>query len=163
MHSRILDPCGIVRVQSWEVGASAPSAVEQVVGVGWPREVGVAASGLVDVLCIGPTEWLVIDGYSDGGRLSAGIQAALTGSSLRATDVSQSFVRVGFDGADVCEFLLGGCSLDLHADRFRAGRCVRTRFAGVPIVLRCLDSLRFEGIVAASYQQYVVAWIGNAS
>src|SRR5690242_3843264 len=118
MRSRILDPCGIVRVQSWDIAASAPSALDQVVGAAWPRETGVAASGLVEVLCIGPTEWLVIDGNSDGPRLSARIQAALTGSSLRATDVSQSLVRLGLDGSDVCDLLAKGCSLDLHPDRF---------------------------------------------
>jgi len=149
-------------VQSWDVAASAPSALDQVVGAAWPREIGVVASGLVDVLCIGPTEWLVIAGNPDGRQLCARIQTALTGSPLRATDVSQSLVRLGLDGPDVCDFLVKGCSLDLHPGRFRAGQCVRTRFAGVPTVLRSLDAPGVEGIVAASYQHYVLGWIADA-
>ena len=163
MLSQVLDPCSIVRVQSWEVPASAPSALEQVVGASWPREVGAVTSGLVDVLCIGPTDWLVIGHDPDSGALSRRLGTALLGSPLRATDMSQGLSRVEVEGPEVREFLLKGCSLDLHPECFPQGRCARTRLAGIPTVLHCRNSSRFEGIVAASYQEYLLAWIADAS
>ena len=164
MRSRVLDLCAVVRVQSWEVAASVPTALDALVGVVWPREVGTVASGLVDVLCVGPAEWLVVDGGEpEGAGLCARIGSALVGSSLRATDLSRGLVRVEMVDEDVREVLLKGCSLDLRPDRFPVGRCARTRFAGVPAILRSHDPSRFEGIVAASYREYLMAWLADAT
>jgi len=164
MRSRVLDLCAVVRVQSWDVTASVPTALDALVGVVWPREVGTVASGLVDVLCVGPAEWLVVDGGEpEGAGLCARIGSALVGSSLRATDLSRGLVRVEMVDEDVREVLLKGCSLDLRPDRFPVGRCARTRFAGVPAILRSHDPSRFEGIVAASYREYLMAWLADAT
>jgi sarcosine oxidase subunit gamma len=163
MLSRILNACGIVRVQSWDVAARPPAALDQVVGAVWPRETGAVASGLVEVLCIGPTDWFVIGRNPEGSELYGELGAVLTGSPLRSTDVSQGLVRIEVEGPDVREFLLKGCSLDLHPDCFPAGRCARTRLAGVPVVLWCRDASRFEVIVGASHREYLLAWIADAS
>jgi sarcosine oxidase, subunit gamma len=122
------------------------------------------ASGLVDILCVGPSDWLVVGGPSDGAaaELCGRIEAAVLGSPLRATDLSQAFTVVEIEGPEAREFLLKGCSLDLHPDHFPVGRCARTRFAGVPTVLCCRGAQRFEGIVAASYREYVLGWIADA-
>ena len=161
MLSRLLHPCSIVRVQSWDSAASVPSASDPVAGVRWPLEVGTVAAGLVDVLCIGPTEWLVIGRNADGAELCGRLGTALGGSALSATDVSQGLGRIELEGPAVREFLLKGCSLDLHPDRFPPGRCARTRFAGIPTVLRCQSPSTFEGIVAASHLGYLQVWIAH--
>lgn len=163
MLSRTIAPCSIMRVQSWDVDANVPSAIDQVVKAEWPREVGAIVSGPVDVLCIGPTDWLVIAEDTDGDELYRTLETALIGSALRVTDVSQALARIEVEGPEAREFLLQGCSLDLHPDRFPAGRCARIRFAGIPIVLRCRDASSFEEIVPASYRDYLLAWIADAS
>jgi sarcosine oxidase, subunit gamma len=163
MRSRLLDPCSIIRVQSWDVAASAPSAINQLVDATWPRDVGTVASGLVDVLCVSPTEWLIVGADPNSGLLHEKLVSALLEAPLRAIDISQGFACLGFEGPDAREFLLKGCSLDLHPDRFPATRCARTRFAGVPVVLRCRSDAEFEAIVPASYTNYLLAWIADAS
>ena len=162
MLSRMLDPCSIARVQSWDVAGTAPT-IDQVEGLIWPREVGAVAGGLVDVLCVGPAEWLVIGGNAESGELCEMLNRTLSLSPLRATDVSHAFFRVELEGSDVREILCEGCSLDLHPSHFPIGRCARTRFSGVPIVLRRHEPLRFEGIVASGYREYLQAWIADAS
>lgn len=163
MLSRVLDPCSIVRVQSWDAEPSVPVALDQLVGTVWPRKVGTVVSGPVDVLCIGPAEWLVIGATPGDSELCDRLLIATKGSSLKATDVSEALTAVEIEGPDVREFLLKGCSLDLRADRFLAGQCARTRFAGVPTVLWCRDTSRFEGIVASSHREYLLAWITDSS
>ena len=163
MRSRPLDPCTIIRLQSWDATASPPSTINQVVGTTWPREVGSVATGLVDILCIGPTDWLITGINPNARDLCKNLDKALLETPLRATDISAGYARVEFEGLDVREFLLKGCSLDLHPSRFPPARCARTRFAGVPTVLRCHGSSKFEGIVPASYQEYVLTWIADAS
>jgi sarcosine oxidase subunit gamma len=163
MRSRPLDPCTIIRVQSWDVAASAPSAINQIVGAAWPRETGVMSTGHVDVLCISPTDWLVVGGNPNDRELCERLTTAFLETPIRATDVSQGYTRHEFEGPDVHEFLLKGCSLDLHPNRFPAPRCARTRFAGVPTVLYYRAPSSIEAIVPASYQQYFLAWIADSS
>lgn len=163
MHSCVLESSTFVRVQSWDVGARAPSALDEIVGATWPREVGSVGSGVIDILCLGPTEWLAVSDESDGVELCVKVGTAVVGTSFRATDMSRGLTRFEISAPDVREFLLKGCSLDLRPDQFPVGRCARTRFAGVPTVLRCRDSSRFEGIVPASYREYILAWIADAT
>jgi heterotetrameric sarcosine oxidase gamma subunit len=160
MHSRTLDPCSIVHVQSWDITARAPTTIHDVLGTAWPHEVGAVASGLVDILCVGPTDWLMVDSIPGVGERRDKIRTALLETPLRATDRSHSLMRLEFAGPGVREFLLQTCSLDLH--RFPPARCARTRFAGVPAILRCHDPLKFEGIVSTSHKEYLTTWIAGA-
>src|SRR5277367_3682104 len=45
MLKRVLDPCCIIRVQTWETEAIAPTAVAEVFGVAWPQKTGAATAG----------------------------------------------------------------------------------------------------------------------
>ena len=65
MLKPLLDPCSIIRVQTWDCGASAPSKVEQVVGTPWPQETGAVAKGRADILCTGPSDWWVLTSDPD--------------------------------------------------------------------------------------------------
>ena len=163
MRSRTLKSCTIFRAQSWDAAATPPPAISQMVGTAWPHQVGAVATGLVDILCIGPTDWLILGISPNTGDLCANLGEALLETPLRATDISQAYTRLQFEGPDVHEFLLKGCSLDLHPSHFPIARCARTRFAGVPTVLRHHASSAFEAIVPVSYQQYLLAWIADTS
>ena len=162
MLSRLLDPCGIVRVQSWDILAHMPAAIDEVVGALWPRQLGTVASGQIDVLCVGPADWLAMGGGADGVELCGKLGAILADSPLRATDVSQSLTRMEFEGPDVREFLQKSCSLDVHPAIFPPGRCTRTRFAGLSMILRCHNRSKFEGIVSTSSREYLLAWVADA-
>src|SRR5713101_1903053 len=114
MHSRMLDPCGILRVQSWDSRAAGLSKTEQVLGVVWPDETGAVAHGRAEILCIGPTDWLVISNDPDVTELLQGLAQAFEGSTFRATNVSQALARVAIEGPDADVLLSKGSSLDLH-------------------------------------------------
>jgi sarcosine oxidase subunit gamma len=154
-----MGPANIVRVQSWDYTATTPPGLNQLLGTAWPREVGATASASAEVLCVGPTQWLVIGGNPDNGELCNELTKALSGTSFRATDVSHGLARIEIEGSGVRETLLEGCSLDLHPDRFPVCRCAATRFASAPIVLHRRASWTFEVIVAASYREYLRCWI----
>jgi sarcosine oxidase, subunit gamma len=159
----LLDPCSIIRVQTWDYDSPAPSAAEEVLGTTWPRRTGTFASGHGDIVCTGPTDWLVI--LTDPGTsvLSQRLDAALTGSTFRATDLSQALVRVSIEGPGGRTLLAKGCALDLHPTRFPPGRCARTRFAGMPVVVRCMRDCAFECIVTRSYAEYLQSWLTDAA
>jgi sarcosine oxidase subunit gamma len=164
MLKAFLDPCSITRVQSWDSKAPVPAQLEQTLGIAWPQETGAVTSGRVDIICTGPTDWLVIAPDPDStAELLKRLDAAFEGSAFRATSVSQALARAEIDGPDARSLLAKGCSLDLHSSRFPPGRSARTRFAGMPVIVRCTQESTFECLVTSSYRDYLLAWLTDAA
>src|ERR1700722_12864793 len=163
MRSRVLDACRVVRVLTWDFDAKAPSKVEQVLGVTGPQKSGAVARGRADIVCLGPTDWLVIAADPEPIGLLQRLDVAFEASAFRGTDVSHALTRIEIDGPDARALLAKGCSLDLHPARFTPGRCARTRFAGMPVIVRCTGISTFECIVTRSYADYLLCWLSDAA
>jgi sarcosine oxidase, subunit gamma len=159
----LLDPCSIIRVQTWHCGAPVPSTAEEVLGTKWPRQTGTVASGRGDIVCIGPTDWLVIASDPDASALPQRLDEAFAGSPFRATDLSQALIRISIEGPEARVLLAKGCALDLHPSRFAPGRCARTRFASMAVIVRCMRDFAFECIVTRSYAEYLESWLTDAA
>jgi sarcosine oxidase, subunit gamma len=169
MLSRVLEPCSIIRVQTWDSnvrGVPKPAGLakaEQALGVTWPEVIGVTANGRTDILCIGPTDWLVIAPDPDVTGLLHGLGEAFEGSSFRATNVSAALSWLAIEDPDARVLLNKGTALDLDPTCFPPGRCARTRFADIPLIVRCMRVSAFELIVASSYHEYLIAWLNDAA
>jgi sarcosine oxidase subunit gamma len=163
MLKSLLDPCSMIRVQTWEGQSVAAATVERALDVASLQESGTIVSGRTDIVAIGPADWLVIATDPDAADLAQRLNAALAGSSCRATNVSQSLARFEIDGPETRELLSKGCSLDLHASRFAPGDSARTRFADMPVILRCVGDSTFECIVTLSFREYLVSWLTDAA
>jgi sarcosine oxidase subunit gamma len=159
----LLDPCSIIRVQTWEATATAPPTVEQALGIAWPMGTGAVACGRADILCTGPTEWLVIAADPNAQTLLQQLDGVFEGSTFRATNASHALARIEIDGANARTVFAKGCALDLDPSRFPPGRCARTRFAGVPVIVRCTEGSTFECIVTSSYRDYLLSWLTDAA
>lgn len=165
-HVRISDVGGgaVLRLKAW-----SPDHVtgEKPVTLGsqtLPSETGATSSGPMHALCVGPGEWLVVSREDAAGNLRERIEAELPESGLVLVDLSDGLAQLEVSGAAVRELLSKGCGLDLHPERFPPGRCARTRFTKISVVIECLDgSPRFELIVARSYLCYLQAWIADAA
>ena len=163
MRSHLLNPCTLIRVQTWSSQATPNQEAEVALGAPWPRVIGTIASGRADILCIGPMDWLVTATDPDARALHQRLENAFEGSAFRATNVSEALARIEVQGPEVRALLLKGCALDLHPSRFPPGRCTRTRFAALPTILRCTGSSNFECIITASYQEYLLSWLSDAA
>jgi len=164
MLKTVLGASSIIRIQSWDIQSAAPATIESALGVSWPRTTGTIARGRTDVLCIGPTDWLVLADNTDADAiLRKWFDEALEGTSFRATNVSQALSRIEIKGPEVRDLLAKGCSLDLHPPIFPPGRVLRTRFAGMPVIIRCSGTSTFELIVARSYIDYLNLWLDDAA
>ena len=161
MDKRVLGPCSIFRIQTWDSEAVAPPAAEEVLGVAWPRKSGLVARGRADVICLGPTDWLVV-AVDPNPILERWLHESLEDSPFRATNVSQALTRIEIVGPEVRDLMAKGCSLDLHPPLFPPGRSARTRFASMPIIVRCAGTFKFELIVTQSYRDYLLAWLADA-
>jgi len=159
----ILEATTLIRVQSWAIPA-APPPVEKELGVSWPMSVGAVACGKVELLCLGPTEWLLeSDQPGEAARLMDVLGRGFHGTSFRATDLSAGLVQIQVSGPHARLLLSKGTGVDLHPNSFAPGQCVRTRFAGMPVVIRCVDADVFRCMVTASHQQYLWDWLADAA
>jgi sarcosine oxidase gamma subunit len=100
MRSRVLETCGIVRVQTWQSQVDVPSKAARWLGLAWPEKACTLANGRADVLCIGPTDWLVVAPDPDVTGLLQTLDVVFEGDSFRATDVTQALARVEIEGAE---------------------------------------------------------------
>jgi sarcosine oxidase subunit gamma len=162
MRNTVLDACGIIRVQSWNVETVAPPMLESMLAVSLPRATGTIARGRADILCIGPGDWLVIALDSEFAGFQESLGKALQGTAFNATDVSQALSRIEVEGPEIRDLLAKGCSLDFHPPLFPPGRALRTRFAGIPVIVRCTGTATFELIVTRSFLDYLIAWLADA-
>lgn len=158
MLKRVLDPCSVIRIQTW-----GSQALEDVLGVAWSQKTGTVASGRADVICVGPTDWLVVAADPDVISWLQRFEAVFEGSTFRATNVSQALVRIQIQGPEVRDLLAKGCALDLHPSHFAPGRAARTRFAGMPVIVRCTGISTFECVVTLSYADYLLSWLEDAA
>lgn len=135
-------------------------AVAGALGVCLPTEPNtVAVSGEIDVLWLGPDEWLVT-APADKGDLADRLDAALAGQHHSVIDVSQGRIVLELEGTEATAVLAQGTSLDLRPRAFGPGRCGQAALARVPVVLQQIDATpRFRIFVRASFASYVTEWL----
>ena len=136
------------------------SAVAEALGVAAPTEPNtVASNGELDVLWLGPDEWLVT-APAARGELAERLDAALAGQHHSVIDVSQGRAVLELVGAGARAVLAQGTSLDLRARAFGPERCAQTTLARVPVILQQIDGApRFRIFVRPSFAPYVSAWL----
>jgi len=121
-----------------------------------------ARSGDVDVLWLGPDEWLVVGPPGAAERLTGQLRAAVGAEHASIVDVSAQRTTLELSGPSVRDLLAGGCAIDLHPRVFGPGDCVQTELAHAPVVLLRRDP-GFWVLVRASFAAHLVDWLLDAS
>jgi sarcosine oxidase subunit gamma len=147
--------------------AEAPAAVEvgKVLGGPLPTVPCTASRfGEVEVLWLGPNEWLVLAPAGSEQQLAAGLQEALADEHGAVTDVSAQRTAVQLSGTAARDVLTRGCSIDLHPKITPVGSCVQTLLAqtGVVIVVHDETASDFLVLVRASFADYLASWLIDA-
>lgn len=121
-----------------------------------------AAVGEIDVLWLGPDEWLLIAPPGAQGELVARLHAAIGEEHGTAVDTSAARTAVRVSGPRARDVLAHGCPLDLHPRSFPPGRCAQTLLARERVVLLARD----DGIlvlVRTSAARYLGEWLLDAA
>lgn len=141
----------------------AAAAAAALLGAPLPTEPCTATrSGDVEVLWLGPDEWLVIapQGSDD---LQEALSTALSGHGA-VIDVSAQRTTLQLAGPRARDLLAHGCSIDLHPSVTRQGRCVSTflALAGVTLLVRNETAEDFWILVRSSFAAYLAGWLVDA-
>jgi sarcosine oxidase subunit gamma len=147
--------------------AASPAAMAAAAALGGPLPtVPCTASrfGEVEVLWLGPDEWLVLAPPGRERELAAGLRRALDPHDGAVTDVSAQRAALEMTGVHVREVLARGCSIDLHPKVTPMGSCVQTLLAraGVVIVVHDSSASDFLVLVPASFADYLASWLIDA-
>lgn len=149
---RVLPDCTRL---SLRCGSAPLGAIGAALGVVPPAAPLTAAVGQGEraALWLGPDEWLLLAEDGAAGGLVAALEAARLGAPASIVDVSHRQRGFEITGPLAATLLNEGCPLDLDDSAFPPGRCSRTLFGKVEIILWHLDAAgpRFRLEVARSY------------
>jgi len=139
---------------SLRVRESERAALAKAIGLDLPLKIGARAkAGGVEVLCLGPDEWVLIT--DDAPRLRdacAGIQRQAPHSLVEISDRELSFL---IEGPKAAELLTLGCPRNI--DRIADGEGRRTVFDGATVILWRDGANRFRFDVWRSFAPHIVA------
>jgi|ERR1700687_4293274 len=154
-----------LRLKSWLPEHISGSKPVVLAGRELPSQVGTTLSGPMWVLCLGPGEWLLVSDEGEASSLSEHLGVDLPTHGLALVDLTHALSGIEVRGSSAREVLSKGCGLDLDPRTFPPGRCARTRFAQISVVLECRDdeSPCFQLHLGRSYSHYLHAWLTDAA
>lgn len=143
----------------------AAEAAEQVLGVTLPTAPNtISASHTIEVLWMGPDEWLLLALDDAGERLREELEAALGAHHASVVDVSAQRTVIELAGADARDVLGKGCPLDLHPRAFAVGQCAQSTLARAQVVLLARsEEPAYWVLVRASFAEYLAEWLLDAT
>ncbi|OPG06485.1 sarcosine oxidase subunit gamma [Microbispora sp. GKU 823] len=147
------------------VDPKSPAAerIGTAIGVPLPVEPGTTAGGGdLEVLWLGPDEWLVVGPDGAARDLVERIEEAAGGEHVSVVDVSAQRTTLVVGGERARDVLAHGCALDLHPRAFGPGRCAQTMLARAAVVLVAGED-GFRLLVRSSFAAYVAEWLLDAS
>lgn len=110
------------------------AAIEAALGLALPVKIGTCArtDGL-EVLCLGPDEWLVLTSDAVGAEVSAKLTSVYGNVPHSLTEITAREVTFTVKGQQAAELMTIGCPRDINA--IPAGEARRTVFDGATVVL----------------------------
>jgi heterotetrameric sarcosine oxidase gamma subunit len=114
-------------------------------------------------LRIAPDTWLVESALHEAADLLPAVRTGCGRRAFAVTDVSDSLVAFAIEGAQAAALLARGCGLDVSAEAFGQQACARTRLAQLAVVLRRVNSERYECFADRSAAQWLYDWMEDTA
>jgi heterotetrameric sarcosine oxidase gamma subunit len=128
-----------------------------------PREPGYMLGEEPRAWWLAPNGWLVTARYATPAVLAENLHRALAPLLHSVVDVSDAHVALELRGARARDLLARGTGVDLQAAEFAPGRCLRTRCAHAPVLLRPLAGPDVELILDRSLARQFCEWLSDAA
>jgi sarcosine oxidase subunit gamma len=123
-----------------------------------PEALQARTAGDVTSLWLGPDQWLLVSDRLTADELAERCSRALQSLRHHAVDTSAALGCAALRGAAARALLAMGSGVDWS----RAGACVRTRFAGVPLVVHQNAEHVFDLYYDRSHRHYLERWFAHA-
>lgn len=150
--------------------SDAGRAISTGLGVPLPTTAGTFSQGdtpfgAVQVLWMGPDEFLIVSPEGTDTDVQVAIDSWLGGRWVAVVDVSAQRTIVTLSGRYARDVLAHGCSADLHPRVAPTGTCIATLLAQTGIILQVVDAEagEFQLLVRSSFAGYFAAWVADAA
>jgi sarcosine oxidase subunit gamma len=130
--------------------------------LGLPLEPSTSRSGDPTALWVAPDQWLLSSSGHSAEALIARLDEALGASVHNATDASDALACFTVAGTAARGLLAMGSGVDFDNTAFPPGRCVRTRFAKLAVLVHAVAADRFDLIFDRSAAHYLEQWLRRA-
>lgn len=153
-----------LEIRSWQPEHKSGEKTLTLDGRELPREAGATLAGPLRVLCLAPGEWLLVSDEQSPASISERLAAGLAAQGGVLTDTTDGLAVVSVRGPLAREVLSKGCGLDFHPAALPVGRCARTRFAQMFVIVEHVENgSAYRLYVARSYVRYLTDWIADAA
>lgn len=115
------------------------------------------------ILWVAPDAWLLVAESSDDATLARDARAALGDRTGAAVDVSDALVTLELAGPALPTLLARGTGVDPASAALAPGRCTRTRFAQLAVLLRPRGTDRMELVVDRGPAAWLRDWLQDAA
>lgn len=157
-------PRAVLEIRSWRPEHQSGESTLRLDGHELPRAVGVTSSGPFRILSLAPSEWLLVSNEHSAASISQRIAGDLAAQGAVVVDATDGVGVMNVRGPLARDVLSKGCGLDFHPSVFPAGRCARTRFAQMSVIIDHIDAVpSFHLYVARSYLRFLADWIADAA
>lgn len=110
-----------------------------------------------------PDTWILLSARHQASDLMEAARAGCKRRFAAITDVSDANVTLAIEGPQATDVLARGCGLDLRDTIFGQDGCTRTRLAQLPVMLRRVNTERFELLVDRSAAAWLHDWLLDAA
>ena len=164
IHMAWLSGWGFLMLQSPSESALQDALMSHT-GLPLPAPQTASARSELTLLWLTPREWLLACPAGEAEFLRAALTRQLATCLAAVTDMSDALAVCELSGTRCADVLMSGCTLDLHADAFPAGRCSRTGLAHIPAILwnPGNEPRSVRCIVDRSHARHLRDWLADAA
>ncbi|HEY0938890.1 MAG TPA: sarcosine oxidase subunit gamma family protein [Steroidobacter sp.] len=157
-------PRAVLEIHSWLPELKSGQRRLSMDGRELPSEAGATRLDSLHVLCVAPGRWTVVSDVQLATSVIESFAAEIAAQGAVLIDVTDGIGVLNVSGPLARDVLSKGCGLDLHPSAFPAGRCARTRFAQLAVLIEHIDDApSFRLYFARSYQRFLIDWIEDAA
>lgn len=114
-------------------------------------------------LWVSPDQWLLVSESASAVDVADRCGKALGDILHNATDASDALACFLVEGTGARDLLAMGSGVDFDRSAFPPGRCVRTRFAKLAVLIHATGTERFELLFDRSAAGYLEQWLRRAA
>lgn len=152
-----------LEIRSWLPEHRVGKASLRLEGHELSSEVGATVVTPFHILCLSPGEWLIVADQPLPSSTAQRLATELTAQGAVLIDSTDGLAVVTVRGSLARDVLSKGCGLDFDPQAFGVGRCARTRFAQMGVLVTHSDASEFRLYVARSYLRYLTDWLADAA
>jgi sarcosine oxidase subunit gamma len=138
--------------------------VKRALGVALPTKANtVNSKGEIDILWMGPDEWLILAPEGEATRLMSTLKVMLSDQLIALVDVSDNRTMLTLSGSASWDVLNKGAHLDFHPRSWKKGMIAQSTYGRAQVIFwQSGNEPEFRLLVRNSFAEYLATFLMDA-